>query len=61
LDLKTQIKKYFWKIELDISRFKSCSTGRRMALLKSYDRGLVLDIGANSGQLLQVDSILYRF
>jgi hypothetical protein len=32
-----------------------------MALLKSYDIGLVLDIGANSGQLLQVDSILYRF
>jgi hypothetical protein len=27
-----------------------------MALLKSYDIGLVLDIGANSGQLLQVDS-----
>ncbi|CAC9535032.1 hypothetical protein [uncultured Gammaproteobacteria bacterium] len=50
MDLKTQIKKYFWKIGLDVSRFKSCPTGRRKALLKSYDIGLVLDIGANSGQ-----------
>ncbi|CAC9492349.1 hypothetical protein BPUTSESOX_1460 [uncultured Gammaproteobacteria bacterium] len=34
MNLKTKIKKYFWKIGFEVLHFESCLTGRKKAFSK---------------------------
>ncbi len=51
MSIKHEFRKLFWKIGLDISRFKPVSDEwiRRKHLFKLYDIDTVLDVGANNG------------
>ena len=51
-NIKYKIKRLFWKIGYDISRFspEHHYLARRKKLLESYEIDIVLDVGANIGQ-----------
>lgn len=50
MSLQHEVRKLFWKLGLDISRFTESPTARRQRLMRHYAIDLVLDVGANTGQ-----------
>lgn len=50
MSLQHEVRKLFWKLGLDISRFTESPTARRQRLMRHYAIDLVLDVGANIGQ-----------
>lgn len=50
MSFQHEVRKLFWKLGYDLSRFTESPTARRQRLMHHYGIDLVLDVGANIGQ-----------
>ncbi len=62
MSIKSKIRKLLMGIGYELTTLtqETHPLARRKQLLLSYDVNVVLDVVANSGQLLQVDGIFHR-